>query len=45
MVLVDEGIPFEGSHPMHLHGYSFQVVAMGKIGDSTTVEVPNAEAS
>ncbi|XP_071798153.1 uncharacterized protein [Asterias amurensis] len=38
LVLVDEGIPFEDSHPMHLHGYSFQVVAMGKIGDSTTVE-------
>ncbi len=38
MVLVDEGVPFEGSHPMHLHGYSFQVVAMGRLGVSTTVE-------
>ena len=37
LVLVDEGKPFEGSHPMHMHGYTFQVVAMGKLGQSTTV--------
>ncbi|XP_022095252.1 L-ascorbate oxidase-like [Acanthaster planci] len=38
LVLVDEGKPFEGTHPMHLHGYSFQVVAMKKLGTKTTVE-------
>ncbi|XP_072034762.1 uncharacterized protein [Amphiura filiformis] len=38
LVLVDEGQDFDMAHPMHLHGYYFQVVAQGKLGASTTVE-------
>ncbi|XP_038051142.1 laccase-1-like [Patiria miniata] len=38
LVLVDEGKPFEGTHPMHLHGYNFHVVSMEKLGTKTTVE-------
>lgn len=30
-VLVDEGKTFDANHPMHLHGYSYRVVAMGKV--------------
>ena len=30
-VLVDEGKTFDANHPMHLHGYSYRVVGMGKV--------------
>lgn len=30
-VMVDEGKTFDANHPMHLHGYSYRVVAMGKV--------------
>lgn len=38
MVVIDEGVTFDASHPMHLHGYSFRVVAMEKLGLSTSLE-------
>lgn len=45
-VLVDEGKTFDANHPMHLHGYSYRVVAMGKIGKSTTMqEVKDMDAA
>ena len=28
LVLIDEGVPYDVSHPFHLHGHSFFVVAM-----------------
>ena len=37
-VLVDEGVTFDASHPMHLHGHSFRVVALEKLGKSTSVQ-------
>ncbi|XP_033637829.1 laccase-4-like [Asterias rubens] len=37
-VLVDEGVTFDASHPMHLHGHSFRVVALEKLGPSTSVQ-------
>lgn len=36
-VLVDEGNIGDENHPYHLHGHSFSVVAMGKLGSNTTV--------
>ncbi|XP_071552514.1 uncharacterized protein [Panulirus ornatus] len=38
MVLVDEGNIGDENHPFHLHGYSFDVVAMGRLGDHTSAE-------
>ncbi|PIK55769.1 hypothetical protein BSL78_07329 [Apostichopus japonicus] len=38
LVVIDEGVTFGASHPMHLHGYSFRVVAMEKLGLSTSLE-------
>ncbi|XP_048752208.2 uncharacterized protein LOC125663848 isoform X2 [Ostrea edulis] len=38
MVLVDEGKHMDNNHPMHMHGYNFRVVAMEKLGNSTSVE-------
>nr|XP_006811810.1 PREDICTED: laccase-6-like [Saccoglossus kowalevskii] len=35
---VDEGVTWNSNHPMHLHGYSFRVVAIEKLGESTSVE-------
>lgn len=36
-VLVDEGDYFNGTHPFHLHGYRFHVLAMEGFGRNTTV--------
>ncbi|XP_068204136.1 uncharacterized protein [Palaemon carinicauda] len=36
-ILIDEGNIGDENHPFHLHGYSFGVVAMGKLGRNTTV--------
>ncbi|XP_050711720.1 uncharacterized protein LOC126995868 isoform X4 [Eriocheir sinensis] len=36
-VLVDEGNVGDENHPFHLHGYNFEVVAIGRIGSMTTV--------
>ncbi|OWF48064.1 laccase-7-like isoform X2 [Mizuhopecten yessoensis] len=38
LVLIDEGKHLDNSHPMHLHGHSFRVVAMEKLNTSTSVE-------
>ncbi|RLU22355.1 hypothetical protein DMN91_004633 [Ooceraea biroi] len=38
LVLVDEGVPYDANHPFHLHGYLFRVVAMKRIGNTTTVD-------
>ncbi|GFO31991.1 multicopper oxidase [Plakobranchus ocellatus] len=42
LVIVDEGILSHAYHPMHLHGHKFSVVAMGKIGEKTTVDAVKA---
>ncbi|MPC44193.1 Laccase-4 [Portunus trituberculatus] len=36
-VLIDEGNFINSSHPFHLHGKNFRVVAMGQLGDQTSV--------
>lgn len=36
--MVDEGVTFDASHPMHLHGHSFRVVGQGKLGKKTSVK-------
>ena len=33
--LVDEGLPWDVSHPMHLHGHQFHVLAMERLGNNT----------
>ena len=37
IVIIDEGVPFGGNHPIHLHGHHFRVVAMDKV---STVDLP-----
>ena len=37
-MLIDEAQLFVNAHPMHVHGYRFQVLAMDKLGKETTVE-------
>ena len=37
-VIVDEGVTFDASHPMHIHGHSFSIVALEKLNASTSVE-------
>lgn len=37
IVLVDTGFAFDANHPFHLHGHSFRVVAMEKLGSSVTL--------
>ncbi|XP_041379574.1 laccase-3-like [Gigantopelta aegis] len=38
IVLIDEGVPFNANHPTHLHGHNFRVVAMDRLGESTSLE-------
>ncbi|EFX81872.1 hypothetical protein DAPPUDRAFT_49503, partial [Daphnia pulex] len=38
VILIDEGMTFDATHPFHLHGYSFRVVAMERIGSNVTVD-------
>ncbi|XP_065577924.1 uncharacterized protein LOC136038621 isoform X2 [Artemia franciscana] len=38
LIFIDEAQMFESSHPFHLHGYSFRVVAMERLNTSTTLE-------
>ena len=38
LVVVDEGVTFDASHPMHIHGHSIRVVAQEKLNASTSVE-------
>ena len=35
LVMFDQGSAFPAYHPMHLHGYSFRLVGMGKVGYDT----------
>lgn len=38
MILIDEGFAFDANHPFHLHGHSFRVVSMEKLGSNITLE-------
>lgn len=31
LILIDEGLPFDANHPMHLHGHAFHVVGMDRV--------------
>lgn len=38
LILVDEGVTFDATHPFHIHGTDFRVVAMERLASTTTVE-------
>ncbi|XP_022095078.1 laccase-25-like [Acanthaster planci] len=38
LVLVDDARTYAQAHPMHLHGYSYHVLAFDVLGNSTTIE-------
>ncbi|CAG9861310.1 unnamed protein product [Phyllotreta striolata] len=38
LVFIDEGLAYNANHPIHLHGYAFRVVAMERLGNSTTID-------
>ncbi|KAK3775407.1 hypothetical protein RRG08_013252 [Elysia crispata] len=38
LVVIDQGLPWENSHPIHIHGFKFRAVAMGKMGTSTSFQ-------
>ncbi|KAJ8954969.1 hypothetical protein NQ318_000400 [Aromia moschata] len=38
LIFVDEGFAYDANHPLHLHGYSFRVVAMERLGMNVTVD-------
>lgn len=38
LILVDKGVTFDANHPFHLHGNTFRVIAMERLGNTTTVE-------
>ncbi|XP_026280853.2 uncharacterized protein LOC113208177 isoform X2 [Frankliniella occidentalis] len=45
IVLVDQGVRYDANHPFHLHGHAFRVVALERLGNSTTVsEVQRLDA-
>lgn len=35
-IFISTGAIYQSNHPFHLHGYSFRVVALEKLGNSTT---------
>uniref|UniRef100_A0A0P5ZF44 Multicopper oxidase n=1 Tax=Daphnia magna TaxID=35525 RepID=A0A0P5ZF44_9CRUS len=37
VILIDEGATFDATHPFHLHGSSFRVVAMKRVGSQVSV--------
>ncbi|EEZ98364.1 laccase 1 isoform X1 [Tribolium castaneum] len=37
MVLIDKGYAYDANHPFHLHGHSFRVVAMERVGSHVNV--------
>ncbi|KAH9491785.1 hypothetical protein Btru_029498 [Bulinus truncatus] len=37
LVILDEGKPSHAYHPIHLHGHRFRVLAMDRLGDSTSL--------
>lgn len=38
MILVDKGFAFDANHPFHIHGHSFRVVGMERLGKNVTTE-------
>lgn len=38
LFLIDKGVAYDANHPFHLHGHAFRVVAMDRLGNSTTVD-------
>ncbi|CAL4125286.1 unnamed protein product, partial [Meganyctiphanes norvegica] len=38
LILVDRGVVYWANHPFHLHGHSFRVLAMGRLGEETTLK-------
>ncbi|KAF2890857.1 hypothetical protein ILUMI_15316, partial [Ignelater luminosus] len=38
LILIDKGFAFDANHPFHLHGHSFRVVGMERIGKNVTEE-------
>ena len=36
MFLIDEGLDYDITHPMHMHGHSFYVVAMERHGKNNS---------
>ncbi|GFR63220.1 multicopper oxidase [Elysia marginata] len=38
LVVIDQGLPWESSHPVHIHGFKFRAVAMGKLGTSASFQ-------
>lgn len=37
LFLVDTGFAFDANHPFHLHGHSFRVVSIEKVGSNVTL--------
>ncbi|KAK5650033.1 hypothetical protein RI129_001062 [Pyrocoelia pectoralis] len=38
LIIIDKGFVYDANHPFHLHGHTFRVVAMGKVGKNVTEE-------
>ncbi|KAK7068432.1 Multicopper oxidase [Halocaridina rubra] len=38
LILVDEGYVYWANHPFHIHGHTFSVIGMGRLGENTTLE-------
>ncbi|XP_065567197.1 uncharacterized protein LOC136031488 isoform X1 [Artemia franciscana] len=38
MIIIDEGNTFDATHPFHLHGSAFRVLAMERLGNVTTLD-------
>lgn len=38
MILIDKGFAYYANHPFHLHGHSFHVVAMDRLGEHVTLQ-------
>lgn len=38
MILIDKGFAYDANHPFHLHGHSFRVIGMEKVGKNVTVD-------
>uniref|UniRef100_A0A1Y1K8C1 Laccase n=2 Tax=Photinus pyralis TaxID=7054 RepID=A0A1Y1K8C1_PHOPY len=38
LIIIDKGFVYDANHPFHLHGHTFRVVAMDKVGANVTEE-------
>lgn len=38
MIFVDEGVTYDANHMFHLHGNSFHVIGMDRLGSNVTIE-------